>query len=194
MPLRVGLVISDSVRSYKTVVMLTRIEFGRRLADKAVKVFNETFTSVRQMTELPADPHALDGLDIVVIVEAPEGRTQTPLFSAAIFTLKASFTARTASGQLILQVQETATESSRSAGQGPDQVGEEVVRKFIQELILNPTVHNMLAPPPAAPAAVKVALEDTAAMDSAGLDVPPPPPWSTPSTPAPAAPASAGKP
>jgi len=193
-PLRVGLVISDAVRSYRTVIMLTRIEFGRRLADKAVKIFNETFTSVRQMTELPSDPHGYDGLDLVVIVEAPEGHVQSAFFGPATFTLTVRFTIRTANGEQIFQTQETASEQSRSVAQGPDQAGEAVVRKFIQELVLNTRVRTMLSPAPAAPAEVKVAIDDTTVMDSSGLDVPPPPPW--PGAPAPAAgvPAPANKP
>jgi len=177
-PLRVGLVISDAVRSYKTMVFLTRIEFGRRLAEKAEKVFGETFASVQTMTDIPADPKAAGGLDLIVVVDAPEGHTQTGLFSSNTISLTARFTARTANGEQILQVQESDNEKFTSPSQSPDQVGETVVRKFIQELILNPTVRNLLAPAPAP--APKVERDDSAALASAGLDVPPPPPWGRP--------------
>jgi len=174
-PLRVGLVISDAVRSYKTMVFLTRIEFGRRLAEKAERIFGETFASVQTMTDLPADPKAAGGLDLIVVLDAPEGRTQTGLFSSNTISLTARFTARTANGDQILQVLESDNEKFSSPSQGPDQVGETIVRKFIQELILNPTVRNLLAPAPAP--APKVERDDSAALASAGLDVPPPPPW-----------------
>ena len=181
-PLRVGLVISDAVRSYKTMVFLTRIEFGRRLAEKAEKIFGDTFASVQPMKDVPADPRAAEGLDLIVIIDAPDGRTQTGLFSSNTISLTARFTARTAKGEQFLQVQETDNEKFSSPSQGPDQVGETVVRKFIQELILSPTVRNLLAPAPAAPVAAQAqpVRDDSAALASAGLDVPPPPPWAKP--------------
>lgn len=175
-PLRVGLVISDATRSFKTMIMLTRIEFGRRLSDKATKIFNETFATVRPMTELPAGPQGYDGLDLVVVVEVADGHTQTPFLGTPTYFLTARFTVLNAKGQQILQVQEFANDKGSPAS-GPDSVGETVVRKFIQELILNASIRAMLAPTPVAPVETKPALADTAVMDSAGLDVPPPPPW-----------------
>lgn len=193
-PLRVGLVISDGVRSYKTMIMLTRIEFGRRMATQAEKVFNETFASVRVMSGLPSDPHGYEGLDLIVAVESPEGRVQTGFFSPSTFTLTVRFSVRNASGEEIFQTQETASEQSKSVAEGPDQCGQVVVRKFIQELILNPRVRALLAPAPAPE--VKAVVPDTAVMDSSGLDVPPPPPWRLPSMagPAPIARSNQGRP
>jgi len=177
-PLRVGLVISDATRSYKTMIMLTRIEFGRRLAEKATKIFDETFASVRPMTELPSGPQGYSGLDLVVVVEVGDGHTQTPFLGTPTYFLTARFTVFNANGQQILQTQHSANDKGSPAS-GPDSVGEATVRKFIQELILNPTIRAMLAPAPAAPVETKPVPADTALMDSAGLDVPPPAPWPT---------------
>ena len=178
-PLRVGLVISDATRSYKTMIMLTRVEFGRRLGDKAVRIFNETFASVQQMTALPVAPSGYGGLDLVVVVEVVDGHTQTPFLSQTSFFLTARFTVFNSSGQQILQLQEGATDKSGSPAAGPDAVGEMVVRRFIQELILNPSIRNLLAPSstPAVAVEQKPVGDDSAALASAGLDVPPPPPW-----------------
>ncbi len=178
MPLRVGLVISDATRSFKTMIMLTRVEFGRRMAEKATRIFNETFASVRPMTQLPAGPQGYDGLDLAVVVEVAEAHTQSPFLSQPNYFLTARFTVFNTNSQQIMQVQESATEKGNVAA-GPDAVGETVVRKFIQDLVLNASVRTMLAPPPAAPVEVKPVLADTAAMDSAGLEVPPPAPWRT---------------
>lgn len=183
-PLRVGLVISDATRSYKTMNFLTRIEFGRRLADKAVAIFNQTFTSVQQMTGVPA-PGGYAGLDVVVSVDVVEAHTQTPFLSPPNYYLTARFTVWNSSGQQILQMQESGMEKSGTAASGPDAVGETVVRKFIQDLILNPSVRSLLAPAP--PPEAKPARDDSAALASAGLDVPPPSPWTPPGpVPAPA--------
>jgi hypothetical protein len=182
-PLRVGLVISDATRAYKTMIFLTRIEFGRRLADKAVGIFKETFTSVQELSGLPA-PGGYGDLNLVVAVEVAEAHTQSPFLSQPNYYLTARFTVWNASGQQILQLQEYATDKSNSPAAGPDSVGEAVVRKFIQDLVLNPAVRNLLAPAPAPAAPVAAAAQperdDSAALASAGLDVPPPPPWAQP--------------
>jgi len=76
-----------------------------------------------------------------------------------------------------------------------DRLGEAIARKFVQDFALDPHVRNLLAPAPAVEA--KPVLADTSIMDSAGLDVPPPPPWGRPapaSAGAPAAPGSGGRP
>jgi hypothetical protein len=181
-PLRVGLVITDATRSYKTMIMLTHIEFGRRLADKATTIFNQTFATVQPMSVLPSDPRSYGGLDLTVVVEVVSARAQTQLFAPTIFSLSARFTVLNSSGQQILQLQETTTDKSNSPAGGPDAVGEMAVRKFIQDLILNPGVRAILSPAPAPHAPAQPVLSDTALMDSAGLDVPPPPPWTTAST------------
>jgi hypothetical protein len=192
-PLRVGLVITDATRSYKTMVMLTRVEFGRRLADKATTIFNQTFATVQPMSNLPSDPRTYGGLDLTVVVDLVSARAQTQLFAPTIFSLSARFTVLNSSGQQILQMQETSTEKSNSPAGGPDAVGEMAVRKFIQDLVLSPAVRAMLLPAPASQAPAQPVLADTAAMDSSGLEVPPPPPW-VPLTPASGAPGPGGKP
>jgi hypothetical protein len=191
-PLRVGLVIGDEVRSYRQTVFLTRFEFGRRLANQAELVFNQTFSSVRSMRELSADPHAYDGLDLIVVVEGPEGSyRQSGLFTGTM-SLTVRFTVRDARGAQLFQLQETDTEKGSNANNIEDRLGETVSRKFVQDLLLTPRVREMLAPAPRVEP--KVQLADTASMDSAGLDVPPPPPWRSAPAPAASLPAPAQKP
>jgi len=179
-PLRVGLVITDATRAYKTTIMLTRVEFGRRLAEKATTIFNQTFAAVRPMSDLPSNPQDYAGLDLVVVVEVMSARAQTQFLAPTIFTLTARFTAFNSSGQQVFQEQETSTEKSNSPAGGPDAVGEMAVRRFVQDLVLSPAVRAILSPAPAAPAPVQPVFADTALMDSAGLDVPPPAPWAQP--------------
>ena len=118
---------------------------------------------------------ALDGFDMVVSIESPDGRHQAALFSYTE-TLSAVFVARRPNGQEILRSQEMDTEKGSGNANGTqDQLGEAVTRKFIQELILNPNVRNLLTPAP--PPEEKPARDDSAALASAGLEVAPPAPW-----------------
>ena len=176
-PLRVGLVISDAVRSYRQSVLLTRFEFGKHLASQVEAVFNQTFASVRNMRELPADPHANEGLDLIVVVEVPDGRYQQVGLITGMLSLTARFTVRDGHGVELFQMQETDAEKGTNANIIMERLTETVARKFVQDLLASERVRNMLAPAPAAPVEVKVALDDTTVMDSSGLDVPPPPPW-----------------
>ncbi|HUK54288.1 MAG TPA: hypothetical protein VL099_13450 [Candidatus Binatia bacterium] len=174
-PLRVMLVISDTVRAYHVTMFLSRMEFGARLAKEAEKVFNGTFAATQVVSMVPAEPHALDNFDLVISIESPEARHQSALFSWTE-SLSAVFVARRPNGEEIYRGQLSDSEKgSGNSASTQDQLGEAVTRKFIQELILNPRVRSLLAPAP--PPEVKVARDDSAALASAGLDVPPPPPW-----------------
>ena len=191
-PLRVMLVISDSVRGYRPAVFLSHWDFGPRLARQAEKIFNETFAAVQIVSMVPTDPHALDSFDLVVSIESPDGRHQAAFFSYTEI-LSAVFVARRTNGQEVFRSQETDTEKgSGNPGGTQDQLGEAVTRKFIQELILNPNVRNLLTPAP--PPEAKPARDDSAALASAGLDAAPPPPWPNAGTPPAVAGGASGRP
>lgn len=176
-PLRVMLYISDTVRGYRETSFLAHFDFGPRLAKEAEKVFHETFASVQVVSSVPADPRALDGIDMIVSIESPRGNHQAAFFSYSE-TLSAQFVVRKPNGQEIFRSQESDTEKgSGNPGGTQDLLGESVSRKFVQDLILNPAVRNLLSPPPAVAAAPTPARDDSAALASAGLDVPPPSPW-----------------
>jgi hypothetical protein len=191
-PLRVGLVISDAARSYRQSVLLTRFEFGKHLANQTETVFRQTFTSVRLMQELPADPHANQGLDLIVVLEVPEGSYHQAGLITGMLSLTARYTVRDANESQLFQMQETDSEKGTNANVIMERLTETVARKFVQDLLVTERVRALLAPAPAAPAEVKVALDDTTVMESSGLDVPPPPPWGT--APAPGTRQPGGKP
>ncbi|HKM89589.1 MAG TPA: hypothetical protein VJX29_03155 [Candidatus Acidoferrales bacterium] len=185
-PLRVGLVISDEVRSYRTSYMLSHIDFGKHLATQAQLVFDQSFAAVRPMRELPADAHASEGLDLLIAIEAPDGSAHQSGLMSGTVTLVVRFTVRDASGTQLFQLQESGSDKGSNTNNMLDRLGEAIARKFVQDFELDPHVRNLLSPAPAVEA--KAVLADTSIMDSAGLDVPPPPPWGRP------APASAGVP
>jgi hypothetical protein len=174
---RVMLVIGDEVRNYRPGFFLTHYDFGPRLAKEAERVCRQSFAAVSVTAAAPADPHALDGIDLVILVESPVGTHLGGLFT---FTqsLSAIFVVRNTRGAELFRVQESDTEKSPSIPVLEDRLGEGVTRKFIQDLNQNPNVRNSLVPPALIEA--KPVIADTAAMDSSGLDVPPPPPWGQP--------------
>lgn len=186
---RVMLVISDAVRVYRTSLFLNHVDFGKALASGCEKLFGQTFASVKTVSDLPSDPHAYDGIDVVIIVEVPRGDIRTGLFSNPM-TLVAGFVVRNTKGMEIFRAQETANDNAQNLYHGRDRLVEAVSRQFVNDLLSNANVRAALTP--AAPVEVKPVLADTAAMDSAGLEVPPPPPWTT--APAPGTPNPAGKP
>jgi len=180
-PLRVMLVISDQVRSYQTYIRLARVEYGRRLAKEAERVFNESFRTVKIVALLPTDPGGYEGIDVVVTLGMPQGEQHAGMFPGLTgFDLKLTetFVVTDVHGQELLRGTESASDKAMDLGKGGDALGEAVVRKFLQEMFLNSRIHELLSPTPQA--APKIVLEDAAVMDSAGLDVPPPSPWSRP--------------
>lgn len=191
--LRVMLVIPDAVRNYRLSVFLSHFDVGRRLAVQAEKIFHQTFATVNVVPAIPDDPHALDQTDLVVTLAVPEGQLQSGFFSGTL-TLTEGFVVADARKVEILRARETDSGKGRDVNQGMDELSGSVVRKFLQELFLNARVHDLLSPTPAAPAEAKPVLADTAVMDSAGLDVPPPPPWATSPVPAGTPHNPAGKP
>lgn len=182
---RVMLVISDAVRSYRVPVFLSHIEFGRRLASAVERIFPQSVAVVRTETSLPADPHAYNGVDLVVVVEAPVGSFQVGFFGSPM-TLAVTFVVRNTKGEEVFRARETASEKAQNQNYGADRLGEAVTRQFLQKLLSSASVRNILSPP--APVEVKPVLADTSMMDSAGLDVPPPPPWLQPAGARPASP------
>ena len=189
-PLRVGLVISDDVRAYRTTYMLSHIDFGKHLATQAQLVFDQSFAAVRPMKELPADARAAEGLDALIVLDTLEGNARQSGLVSGTVTLSVRFTVRDAAGAQLFQLQETGSEKGSNTNNMLDRLGEAIARKFVQDFSMDQRARALLSPvPPAAPAETKPVLADTAAMDSAGLDVPPPPPWSTGP-----GPAGAGKP
>ena len=188
------LVMSEAVRSYRVAVFLSHIDFGRRLAAQVEKIFPQSVTVVRTEASLPADPSAYNGVDLVVVVEQPEGSIQTGLFQFSNpMTLAVTFVVRSTKGEELFRAHETATDHAQNANNGADRLGEAVTRQFLQELLSSVTVRDILSPP--APVEVKPVLADTSIMDSGGLDVPPPAPWAQPLAPVPPPAANnAGKP
>ena len=178
-PLRVMLVISDAVRGYKVHEGFVHLDFGGRLARKAERNFDETFASVQVVAEAPGDAHPPVGIDLIVSMESPHGWDKFAGFSATE-NLTVVFVARRPNGEEIFRVQESASDDgNRAATQ--DRLGDAVSRKCIQDMLLNESVRAMFSPAPsAAPAVVKAERDDSAAPASAGLDVPPPPPWGRP--------------
>ncbi len=190
--LRVMLVISEAVRVYRYPLFLSHVDFGQRLATQAEKVFGETFASVKTVSALPTDPHGYDGVDLAVVLEIPQGEVHSGFFSKPM-TLTEVFVVHDAKGEEIFRAREVANDNAQNLYNGADRLGAAVTRQFIQEMLANASVRNILSPP--APVEVKPALADTSMMDSAGLDVPPPPPWAQPLAPVPPPAASnAGKP
>jgi len=192
-PLRVMLVISDAVRSYRVAVFLSHVDFGRRLAAQVETLFPQSLAVVRTEANLPADPRAYDGVDLVVVVDVPEG-TIGGCFFGCPMTLAVTFAVRNTKGEEIFRARETASEKAQNANNGADRLGAAVTRQFLQEMLSNANVRNILSPP-AAPVETKPVLADTSIMDSGGLDVPPPAPWAQPLAPVPPPAANnAGKP
>jgi hypothetical protein len=190
--LRVMLVISDAVRSYRVSVMLSHVDFGRRLAAQIESLFPQSLSVVSSVSNLPSDPRAYDGVDLVVVVEAPEGVVHMG-FMTNPMDLAVTFVVRNAKGEELFRAHETAKDNAQNANNGADRLGAAVTRQFIQELLSSASVRNTLSPP--APVEVKPVLADTSIMDSAGLDVPPPPPWAQANAPvAPPSANTAGKP
>lgn len=193
-PLRVGLVISDEVRNYRTTYMLSHIDFGKHLATQAQLVFDQSFAAVRPMKEVPADAHAVGGIDLLIVPEALEGSARQSGLMSGTVTLVVRFTVRDASGAQLFQLQETGSDKGSNTNNMLDRLGEAIARKFVQDFSMDPRGRALLSPAyPAAPAETKPVLADTATMDSSGLDVPPPPPW-TPPAPTAGAPTTSGKP
>jgi len=180
--LRVMLVVSDSVRAYKVQMFLNHVDFGRRLGTQAEKVFGESFAVVKTATALPADPSGYEGVDVAVVLDVPQGEVHTGFFNNPM-TLTAVFVVRNTKGEELFRAREVANDNAQNLYHGADRLGEAVSRQFVQEMLANANVKNILSPPP--PVEVKPALEDTSMMDSAGLDVPPPPPWAPPAAPTP---------
>ncbi|HKO03986.1 MAG TPA: hypothetical protein VJW51_04520 [Candidatus Acidoferrales bacterium] len=174
---RVMLVISDAVRGYRVPNFLSHIDFGRRLASEVETLFPQSVVVVRTESSLPADPRAYDGVDLVVVVEAPVGSISAGFFGNPM-TLAATFVVRNTKGEEMFRARETASEKAQNPNNGADRLGEAVTRQFLQKLLSSASVRNILSPP--APVEVKPVLADTSMMDSAGLDVPPPPPWAQP--------------
>jgi hypothetical protein len=179
---RVMLVISDAVRSYRVAVMLTHVDFGRRLAAQIESLFPQSLSVVSSVANLPSDPRAYEGVDLVVVVEAPQGAVHMGFMSNPM-DLAVTFVVRNTKGEELFRAHETAKDNAQNANNGADRLGAAVTRQFIQELLSSASVRNMLSPP--APVEVKPVLADTSIMDSAGLDVAPPPPWAQPAAPVP---------
>jgi len=186
------LVISEAVRSYKVTVFLTRIDFGRRLASQIESLFPQSLSVVSSVPNLPSDPGAYNGVDLVVVVEAPEGAVHMGFMNNPM-DLTVTFVVRNIKGEELFRARETAKDNAQNANNGADRLGAAVTRQFIQELLSNASVRNILSPP--APVEAKPVLAESSIMDSAGLDVPPPPPWAQPAAPVPPPAANnAGKP
>jgi len=174
---RVMLVISQAVRSYKVPTFMAHVDFGESLASQSEKVFQESFATVRAVSELPADPHGYDGIDLVIVLDVPQGGFKRGLLSNTL-SLTAGFVVRNPKGEEIFRVQESSSDSGLNLMHGPDRLSEVVARQFVKDLLANANVRNALAPP--APVEAKPALADTPELDSGGLEVPPPPPWNQP--------------
>jgi len=179
---RVMLVISDAVRVYRTSIFLNHVDFGKALAGEVEKLCGQTFASANVVSALPSDPHAYDGIDLVIILEVPRGEIRSGFFNNPM-TLVASFVVRNTKGMEIFRVQETANDNAQNLYHGRDRLVEAVSRQFVNDLLSNANVRAALTPAP--PVEVKPVLADTALMDSAGLEVPPPSPWPSPVAPAP---------
>jgi len=192
-PLRVGLVISDPVRSYRESYALSHFDYGKRVASQLESVFSQTFASVRSMGDLPSDPNANEGLDLIVVVESIEGNAHQSGLVSGTMNLDVRFTVHDAKGVQLFQLQESDTQKGSNARNMQDRLVEAVSRKFIQDFLVSPRVLALLAPAPRAEPKAEIA--DLPAMDSSGLEVPPPPPWAQPHAPLPAPAANpAGKP
>jgi hypothetical protein len=169
------LVASDAVRAYRGSIFINHVDFGKALVAEAEKVFGETFASVRTVSALPTTPDGYQGIDLVVELEVPHGEIHMAMFSNPM-TLTETFVVRNAKGAELCRLQETANDDAKNLNHGRDRLGEAVSRQFVNDLLSNALVRNALAPAAPAPEA-KAELADTAVMDSAGLEVPPPPPW-----------------
>lgn len=192
---RVMLVISDAVRSYRASIMLTRVDLGKRLANQIESLFPQSVSVVSSVSTLPSDPHAYDGVDLVVVVESPQGSIHMGLLNNPM-DLAVTFVVRNTKGEELFRAHETATDHAQNMNNGADRMGAAVTRQFLQELLSSATVKNLGTPP--APVEAKPVLADTSIMDSAGLDVAPPPPWAQPAAaspaPAPSGPGGSGRP
>ena len=181
-PLHVMLVVSDAVRAYRVSLFLNHVDFGRALATQVEKDFRETFVSVNTVSALPADAGSYAGIDLVVVVEVPQGDVRTGFFSNPM-TLNAGFVVRSPKGVELFRLRESANDNAQNLYHGRDRLVEAVCHQFVQDMMSNVVVRNILTPP--APVETKPVLADTAAMESSGLDVPPPAPWAAPAGPVP---------
>jgi hypothetical protein len=178
---RVMLVISQAVRSYQLPTFLAHIDYGGSLARQFERVCQETFASVKTVSEFPADAHGYDGIDLVIVLDVPQGGFRRGLLSNTL-SLTEGFAVRNTKGEEIYRVQESSSDSGLNLMHGPDRLSEVVSRQFVKDLLANANVRNALAPaaPVAAPVETKPVLADTTVLDSGGLEVPPPAPWNQP--------------
>lgn len=170
LPLRVMLVISNSVWDYKPAVFMTHWDYGPRLAKQAQLAFAQSFAAVRVSTVV--ETSALGTVELVVLLDSPEGRKLSGVSSFTV-SLSAQFVARTPGGEEILRAQEEETGKGKDAFKLIDQLAEAITHKFILDLMVSPRAQALLSPrPKAGPRG-----DDSPALGSAGLDLEPLPPW-----------------
>lgn len=186
--LRVLLVVSSTTQDYKYVFFLTRVAVGRLLREHTEKALGQSFAAVKVLDALPTDAQGFAGYNLAVLLESPHCEVHGQGFHN-VMTMTAEFAVRTARGDEIFRVREEAHENNNNLYHGGERLSEAVATQFVREMLANASVKNFLLP--SAPA-TKPAPEDTAAMDSSGLDVPPPPPWPMPAPAADSAPAGSG--
>jgi len=176
--LRVLLVVSSTTQAYKYVFFLTRVAIGRLLTEHTEKALGPSFAAVKVLDSLPSDAQGFAGYDLAILLESPNCEVHGQGFHN-VMTVTAEFTVRNARGEELFRVREEAHENNNNLYHGGERLTEAVATQFVREMLANTSVKNFLFPPaPAAPAPPPV--DDSTAMDSSGLDVSPPPPWSKP--------------
>ncbi len=140
----VMLVISDAVRSYRVPVFLSHVDFGRRLAAQIESLFPQSLSVVSSVPNLPSDPRAYDGVDLVVVVEAPQGAVHMGFMNNPM-DLAVTFVVRNIKGEELFRAHETATDHAQNANNGADRLGAAVTRQFLQELLSSASVRNLLS-------------------------------------------------
>ena len=168
LPLRVMLVIGGAARSYQARITFFHIKLGGCLASKMEKDFELEFSQLTTASEVPTSPHGLDNIDLIVSVENLRGEIHMSWHNTNPMTLAGDFSARNHKGEEIFRAQETVNVDAKDVNSGCDEVGEALSRQFLKDLLASPAMQALLTPKPDT---------DTPIMDSAGLDVPPGPPW-----------------
>ena len=173
-PLRVMLVISDAVQTYKYSYFLTHVDVGRRLAGELQQAMEQAFSVVRSADALPSGPQVLERFDLVVVLEVPQCEAHGAGFSNAM-SLVEEFGVRAPDGKEIFHDRVSASNKNHNLYAGADSLSAAVSSQFVQDLLSNAGVRLLLSPAPAQEANAK--RDDSAALAFAGLDVAPPIPW-----------------